>query len=222
MATRKKILQVAVIGLGRFGNSVAKTLIDLGCEVLAIDANMKKVEAIADYVTHAVQAEATDEATLKNLGLSNYDVVVIAVGTNIQASILATLIIKEMGVENIVAKASSSLHQKALKKIGASRVIYPEQESGKKLAYSLMSINLVEYLEITPDYQIAEVIIQGAFDGKTLEEANLSNRFGINVLAIREGEALNVTPKGDDVLKKGDMLVILGKTKDLQNFCENC
>ncbi|MEW5920446.1 MAG: TrkA family potassium uptake protein [Bacillota bacterium] len=222
MANKKKTLQVAVIGLGRFGQSVAKTLTELGCDVLAIDSDMKKVEAVANTVTHAVQADSTDEENLKMLGLQNFDVVVLATGSCIQASILSAIIIKEMGVAQVIAKANSELHSKALEKIGVNKIVYPERDSGIKLAHSLMSMNLVEYLEISPEYQIAEVIIQSTFHGKTLKEADLRNRYGINVLAIRAGDTLNVSPQADDVLHEGDMLVVLGRTKDLKNFCENC
>ena len=219
---KKKVLQVAVIGLGRFGKSVAKTLTELGCDVLAIDSDMKKVEAVSNVVTHSVQADATDEESLRALGLHNFDAVVLATGSFIQASILSALIIKEMGIKQVVAKASSELHRKALEKIGVNKIVYPERDSGIKLAHSMMSMNLVEYLEISSEYQIAEVIIQGAFHGKTLKEADIRNCYGVNVLAIREGDKLNVSPQADDILHEGDMLVVLGNTRDLRNFCENC
>ncbi len=222
MANKKKVLQVAVIGLGRFGQSVAKTLTELGCDVLAIDSDMKRVEAVAKIVTHAVQVDATDEESLKTLGLPNFDAVVLATGKYIQDSILSALIIKEMGVEQVIAKASSELHKKALEKIGVNKVVYPERDSGIKLAHSLMSMNLVEYLEITAEYQVAEIIIQDRFHGKTIKEADLRNRYGVNVLAIRQGEKLNVVPQADDVLHKGDMLVVLGSNKDLIHFSQNC
>jgi trk system potassium uptake protein len=218
---KKKINQIAVIGLGRFGENVAITLTELGCNVLAIDADMNKVENIVDKVTHAVQADGTSKEGLKNLGLNNFDIVVVAIGNSIQASILATLIVKELGVETVIAKVSSELHAKVLEKIGVSRIIFPEKDSGNKLAHSLMSINLVEYLEISPDYGIAEIIIQGKYDGITLRDADLRNRYGLNILAIRNGEKTNISPQAEDLLKKGDMLVLLGHTSDLRRF-DNC
>ena len=223
MANKKKVQQIAVIGLGRFGESVARSLTELGCDVLAIDSDMKRVEAIAKTVTHAVQVDATDEENLKALGLLNFDAVVLATGKYIQDSILSALIIKEMGVKNVIAKASSELHKRALEKIGVSRVVYPERESGVKLAHSLMSLNLVEYLEVTSEYQVAEIIIQDEFHGKTIKEVDLRNRYGVNVLAIRRGrENLNVLPQAEDILHKGDMLVLLGSNKDLKKFSEIC
>lgn len=214
--------QIAVIGLGRFGSNLAITLEELGCEVLAVDKRMDAVQDIANKITHAVQADVNHEDSLKQLGLSNFDVVVIAVGSSVQASILAALIVMESGVEQVVAKASSELHRKALEKIGVSHVVYPEKDSGVKLAYNLMSVNMIDFLEISPDYQIAEIIIQDAFNGKTLKEADLRNRFGLNVLAIRNKDQTNVSPQADDILHKGDMLVVLGNIKDLRNFCQNC
>lgn len=218
----KKERQIAVIGLGRFGSNLAITLEELGCEVMAIDERMDLVQEIANKVTHAAQADVTNEDNLKQLGLSNFDVVVIAIGSSIQSSILAALIVKELGVEQVVAKARSELHRKALIKIGVSQVVYPEKDSGVKLAYNLMSINMIEFLEISPDYQIAEIIIQETYDGRSLKEADLRNRFGLNVLAIRNGDKVNVSPQADDILHKGDMLVVLGNTKDLRNFCQEC
>jgi len=219
---KKKLFQVAVIGLGRFGANVAITLTELGCNVLAMDKDMDKVESIVDKVTHAVQVDGTSEEGLSKLGLSNFDIVVVAIGNSIQGSILATLIVKELGVKTVIAKVSSDLHGKALEKIGVSRIIFPEKDSGIKLAHSLMSINLVEYLEISPDYRIAEIIIQEKFDGKTLRDADLRNRYGLNVLAIRNGEKINISPQAEDLLKKGDMLVLLGSTSDLRRFDDNC
>jgi len=222
VANKKKTFQVAVIGLGRFGSSLATMLTELGGDVLAIDEDMSKVEGIADKVTHAVQADVTCEESLKKLGLSNFDVIVVAIGGSIQSSILASLIVKELGAERVIAKASSELHSKALEKIGVSCIVYPEKESGIKLAHTLMSVNLIEYLEISPDYRIAEVIIRDKYDGKTLREADLRNRFGLNVLAIRRGEKTNISPQAGDKLHKGDILVLLGHNKDLRNFSMSC
>ncbi len=218
----KEERQIAVIGLGRFGFNLAVTLEELGCEVLAVDKQMEAVQEIAGKVTHAVQADVIHEDSLKQLGLTNFDIVVISIGSSVQASILAALVIMELGVQKVVAKASSELHRKALEKIGVSRVVYPEKDSGVKLAYNLMSLNMIEFLEISPDYQIAEIIIEDTYDGKTLQEADLRNRYGLNVLAIRNGDKINVSPQADDILHKGDMLVVLGNTKDLRNFCQNC
>ncbi len=214
--------QIAVIGLGRFGFNLALTLEELGCEVMAVDKKMDLVQDIASKVTHAVQADVNHEESFRQLGLSNFDVVVIAIGSSIQSSILAALVAMEEGAERVVAKASSALHKKALQKIGVSQVVFPEKDSGIKLAYNLMSVNMIEFLDITPDYRVAEIIIQDALAGKTLRETDLRNRFRLNVLAIRSGDKINVSPQADDVLHEGDMVVVLGHTKDLQNFCQTC
>jgi len=214
--------QIAVIGLGRFGFNLAVTLEELGCEVLAVDKKMDLVQNIVSKVTHAVQADVTHEDSFRQLGLGNFDVIVIAIGSSIQSSILAALVAMESDVDQVVAKASSELHRKALQKIGVNHVVYPEKDSGIKLAHNLMSVNMIEFLEITPDYQVAEIIIKDAFAGKTLREADLRNRFGLNVLAIRNGDKINVLPQADDVLHEGAMLVVLGHTKDLRDFCQSC
>jgi len=218
----KTARQIAVIGLGRFGFNLALTLEELGCEVLAVDKRMDVVQDIANKVTHAVQADVNHEDSFRQLGLSNFDVVVIAIGSSIQSSILAALVAMEEGAEQVFAKASSELHKKALQKIGVSHVVFPEKDSGVKLAYNLMSVNMIEFLDITPDYRVAEIIIQESLAGKTLREAELRNRFGLNVLAIRSEDKVNVSPQADDALHKGDMVVVLGHTKDLQRFCQSC
>lgn len=222
MALRDKKSQVAVLGMGRFGTSLAQTLASMGCEVLAVDREIKKVESISNYVTHALQADVTDEENLKELGLRNFDKIVIAIGSHMQDSIIATLIIQELGVKEIIVKASSDLHRKALEKIGVSRVVYPEKDSGIKLAHSIMSMNLIEYLDFSPDYHIAEIIIQDRFDGKTLKQTEIRNKFGVNILAIRSGDNIKISPNGNDVLYKGDLLVVIGKSKDLANFSKFC
>ncbi|MCL6450490.1 MAG: TrkA family potassium uptake protein [Acetobacteraceae bacterium] len=202
--------QFAVIGLGRFGASVATTLCGLGHQVLGIDESEARIQAMVDRLTHVVQADATDEDALRSLGLRNFDAVIVAIGHDLEASTLITLMLKDMGVREVVAKASSDLHGKVLEKIGADRVVYPERDMGVKLAHSLLSPRILDYIELDPNYSIVEMAASGELVGKSLRELNLRARLGINVLAFRRGEAVNVSPGGDDVVQEGDVLVVLG------------
>lgn len=210
--------QFAVIGLGRFGSSVARALAREGYEVLAIDANAQRVQELSETVTHAVAADATDEEALRSLGLRNFDVVVVAIGQDIQASILASLILKDMGVPKLVAKAQSELHGKVLHKIGVDQVIYPERDMGQRLAHQLISPNVIDYLELSSEHSVVEMRASGRMAGRTLRELDIRARFGCNVMAIRSGNAMNVTPRADDRIAEGDVLVVVGRNEDLQEM----
>lgn len=212
--------QFAVIGLGRFGVSVARTLYTMGYEVLAIDKDEEIIQSISDAVTHAVQADATDEVALRSIGLRNFDVAVVAIGADIQSSILITLLCKEMGIPYVVAKAQNDLHAKVLYKIGADRVVFPERDMGMRVAHNLVSSNVLDYIELSPDYSLVEITALPSWENKSLRELNMRVRFGINVMAIKHGNQVNVSPKGDDVIKKGDVLVVIGSADDI-NRLEN-
>ena len=149
--------QYVIIGCGRFGSSVAKTLYKMGHDVLAIDSNEEIVQYISEEVTHAIQADATDERVLKSLGIRNFDVAIITIGSNIQSSIMATLIVKELGVKYVVAKAHNEIHAKLLLKIGADRVVFPERDMGMRVAHNLVSSNILDYIELSPEYSIMEI-----------------------------------------------------------------
>jgi trk system potassium uptake protein TrkA len=217
MATRKRknLRQYVVIGLGRFGTSVAQTLYQMGCEVLAIDSDEEKVQAMASIVTHAVQADATDESAMRALGLRNFDVAIISIG-DIQASILATLVLKEMGINRLVAKALSELHGRVLEKIGADKVIYPERDMGMRVAHNLVSGSIVDYVELAPGYSIIEVLAQGEFTGRTLKELDLRARFGVSIMAIKRGSQVIVAPGADDYIQPGDKLIAMGRDEMLE------
>ncbi|MFZ5755209.1 MAG: potassium channel family protein, partial [Bacillota bacterium] len=178
--------QFAVIGLGRFGTSVAKTLSALGHDVLAIDSSESAVQAVVHDVTHAVQADARDEETLKALGIRNFDVAVVAIGHELEANILITVMLKEMGVKYVVAKAQTALHGKVLERIGADKIIYPEKDMGIRLAHNLVTSNVMDFIELSPGYSIVEIIAPFAYTNKTLGELNLRARFGISVMAIKK------------------------------------
>lgn len=210
--------QFAVIGLGRFGSSVARTLAQAGAEVLAIDSEEERVQELAPIVTHAVQADATDEEALKALGVRNVDVAVVSIGQDMQASIMATLILKELGVKTIVAKALNDLHGKVLAKVGADRVVYPERDMGMRVAHSLISGNFLDYIELAPDYSIVELVAGPEFHHKTLRELGLRARYGINIMAIKRGEEIKVSPGAEDMILEGDVLVAMGEDRQLEKL----
>ncbi|OFI06142.1 Ktr system potassium uptake protein A [Clostridium acetireducens DSM 10703] len=210
--------QFIVIGLGRFGSSVAKTLYALGNDVLAIDSDEDKVQNVADSVTHSIQLDGTDENSLKSLGIGNFDVAVVTIGSDLQASVLVTLIIKELGVKNIIAKANNELHAKVLYKIGADRVILPERDMGVRVAHNLVSTNILDYIELSQDYSIAEIASPSEWYGKTLDELNVRANYGINIVAIKRENDINVSPAAEDTIKPGDIIVAIGSTSELSKL----
>ncbi|MBY9077375.1 TrkA family potassium uptake protein [Paenibacillus sp. HN-1] len=207
--------QYAIIGMGRFGSSIARALSGMGYDVLAIDADEQRVQEISAIVTHAVSADSTDEEALRALGIRNFDVVVVAIGEDIQSSILTTLILKDLGVPVILVKAKSELHGKVLSKIGADKVIYPERDMGTRVAHHLASPNILEYIELSPDYSILEMKAAAAMIGRNLQELDIRAKYRCNVIAIRRGDEMNITPNADDRLTGGDVLVIVGHKDSL-------
>ncbi len=207
--------QFVVIGCGRFGSSLAKTLFDLGYDVMVIDKNPEKIQDISPYVTHAVQADALDETTLKAIGIGNFDVAAVALGTNLEASIMTTLIVKELGVGMVIAKAQNENHGKVLEKLGADRVVHPERDMGVRIARNLVSSNLLDYIEFAPDYGIVEISALKEWEGKTLSELQLPTRYGINVIAIKHTDSINISPAADEVIGADDILVVIGNNQEL-------
>ncbi len=207
--------QFVVIGCGRFGGSVAKALSKLGHDVLAVDCDEKIVQNISEHVTHSVQASGTDEQALHSLGIKNFDVAIISIGTDIQTSILATLIAKEAGIDYIVAKAQGNLHAKVLYKIGADRVVFPEREMGERVAHNLVAHNIIDYIELSKDYSIMELEVPKNWVGKSLLDLDLRVKHGINVMAIKHQEEINISPAAEDALEHDDVLVVIGHVKDL-------
>lgn len=212
--------QFAVIGLGRFGQSVAKALYDLNYDVMAIDLDEERIQDNINSVTHAVTADSTDEVALKSLGIRNFDVVVVAIGQNIQASILTTLILKELGVETVVVKAQNQLHAKVLYKIGATKVIFPERDMGIRVAHNIVTPNILDFIELSEEYSIVEILSSEKMADKTLVELNIRAKFGCNVMAIKNDNNINVAPNAVDKIKKGDIMVVIGHNKDLRKFEE--
>jgi trk system potassium uptake protein TrkA len=208
--------QFVVIGLGRFGTSVAQTLSTLGHDVLAMDKDEHAVQVIMQDVTQAVQADARDEETLRALGVRNFDVAIVAIGDDLEANILITLMLKEMGIPYVVTKAQNALHGKVLEKIGADKIIYPEQDMGFRLANNLVRTNVMDFIELSLDYSIFEIIASSQFVGKNLGELNLRAVYGLNVVAIKQNaDQIVIAPGANAVVKEKDILVVVCNKKAL-------
>lgn len=208
----------AVIGMGRFGTSVALSFSRLGHDVLVIDSDEKKIQDISEQVTHAVQADATNEHALKALAITNFDAVVVGIGIDLQASILTSILLKEMGVKYILARAQTDLHGKVLEKIGVDRVVFPERDMGLRIARSLASTNILDFIDFSPNYSVTEFIAPKKMLGKTLQELGLRAKHGINVIAIRSGDHINISPLADDLIEKEDLLIVIGENKIMEKL----
>lgn len=212
--------QIIVIGCGRFGSSVAKTLTKLGHDVMVIDQNYDIIKDMSEYVAHAVQMDTLDEASFRTIGLRNFDVAVVAIGSNIEASIMATLIAREAGVPIVIAKALTEIHGKLLTKVGADKIIYPERDMGMRVAYGLVTPNILDVIEFSPDYSIIETVALESWEEKSLKDLNLSRQYGMTVIAIKTGEHINIVPSAETVIYHDDVIVILGSNKNLKIISE--
>lgn len=213
--------QFIIIGIGKFGESIATNLCKMGHDVLAVDIDEERVQYIANKVTHAVQADATEEGTLEALGVKHFDGAVVTIGESVQASILITLLCKELGIRHVLAKAQNELHAKVLYKIGADRVVFPERDMGLRVAHSLVSSSYLDYIELTPDYSIVELKAAKDWQGKSLKDLNIRAKYGINIMAIKQDDKVVVSPAADDVIQRDDVLVVIGKAEDINRFQEN-
>ena len=210
--------QYAVIGMGRFGTSVAMTLVKAGQEVLVVDSDEERIQKVAEFFTHAVVLDTTEEASLAAVGIRNFDMVVVAIGHDVQASVLTTLLLKEMGVKHIVAKAANVLHGKMLDKVGADQVVFPERDMGQRIAHNLMSTNIIDYFEVAPDLGIIEVDVKGDLVGKSLFESNLREKYSITVIAIRRNGKISLSPSPGEKLMESDRLILVGDNSGIQRF----
>ncbi|HIG98836.1 TPA: TrkA family potassium uptake protein [Candidatus Woesearchaeota archaeon] len=210
-----------VIGLGKFGTSAALTLAKEGKHVLAIDKDEARINSIKDYVTWARQADSTNKDALVEAGIANCDVVIVAIGEDIDASVLATLNLKEVGVEYVVAKASTEQHGKILSKIGADRVVHPEGDTGKRLAWQLMSSDVLEFIELSPLYAVKEVSVPKQFVNKAIKHLHIGTNFGVLVLAIQRGADRLIVPSTDIRFHAEDKITVVGKTEDIKHFSEH-
>lgn len=211
-----------VIGMGRFGTAIARELTALGQEVLAIDENEEDVQRVAEDVTQVMQGDAQDEAVLRAVGVRNFDCCVVAVGTDMEASILITVMLKELGAKYIVAKARSAVHAKVLERVGADRVVLPESEMGRKLAQRLTHTNVVDFIGVSEEYSILEIHAPKSWVGKSLVQLGVRQKHKINVLAVRHGEngGLDASPKPDAAIAADDLLLIMGENKFVDRVVE--
>ncbi len=211
-----------VIGLGRFGTSVAHTLFQMGYDVLAIDTDEKAVQANLGSVTYSVQGDATNEAILRELGAANFDAAIVAVGSDMQASLMTSVLLATLGVPLIVARAENQLHGDTLLRIGVHKIIYPEHEMGEFLAHSLFNRDILEYMDLTPDFGLSKLRIADSLENFSLRMAGLGggarDKYGMAVIAIRRGKDVTLAPDEDEVLRKGDILVVAARNEQLDRW----
>ncbi len=211
----------AVIGLGRFGSAMSKTLVELGQDVVGIDASEERVQHLADTLPSVLQLNATDERALRNAGIQDVDVAVISIGENIEASLLVVMLVKELGIPRIVAKAVTALHGRILEKLGVDRVIFPERDMAMRVAHSLVVPNVLDYIELSRDFSIIELPAPAEFAGKTLRELQLRPKYGLTLIALKRHRGTNapvttnIAPQADDRIEAGDVLSLLGPNERL-------
>lgn len=204
--------QVLVVGLGRFGSAIARTLCEDGVQVLAIERRMDLVEEMREHITQAVQADSMDRESMQALGVGEFETAFVTIGDDIKASCVTVMLLKEMGVKHVVAKAADDFHGRMLEKLGADKIVFPERDMGKRIAHNLVSGNLLEYIELSPDCSMAEILAEPGWAGKNLAELHLRDRLGINVVAVRSGDKTNPLPTSGTVIQQGDiMLVVAGE-----------
>lgn len=208
----------AVIGLGRFGASIVRELIELEMDVLAVDIDENRVNEYADIATKSAIGDTTDERVLKNLGLGNFDNVIVAIGDNIQSSILTTLLLKDLGVKHVSVKAQNNYHARVLDKIGADMVIHPERDMGKRIAHKLASTSVLDYLELSDEHSIVEIKAQDNLSDQSLLDLDIRAEYGVSVIAIKRNEDIIVSPDPTVNIQRDDILIVIGDDKDLTRF----
>ena len=209
MKTKKK--QFLVIGLGRFGSSLAKALCEMGHEVLAVDRSADAVDDVSPFVTQALQANATDDEVFASLDAGSYDAAIVSIGSNVRDSILISVLCKEAGVPLVLAKAMDDLHAKVLSKVGVDRVIFPERDMGQRVARALVMPKMLELMSLTGDTKVAETTLPEKWENRTLEEINIRRNYGVTILAVRRGEEIVTALRADFRLLPGDTLLMLGE-----------
>lgn len=210
--------QYAVFGLGRFGGSLVKEFYELGVEVLAIDVDQEKVDQYAQFVTYAVQINGIDEAAIKQAGMKNIDHAFVSFGENIESSILTSLLLKEMGIPQVWAKAHNDYHAKVLDKIGVNRVIHPERDMAKRIAHHIVSEKMIDYIELSEDYSMVEIVASDKIHNKSLLDLNIRAKYGCNIVGIQRGKEIIVSPPAEEVIFKGDVLIVMGRNKGIGRF----
>ncbi|KPJ50308.1 hypothetical protein AMJ40_03255 [candidate division TA06 bacterium DG_26] len=222
---------IVVIGLGKFGSAIAETLSNKEHEVMVIDRDEKRVEKLEPLVTQALVLDATDEDALRAAGMKDFDVAIVSVGEDTEASILITMLLKELGVKEVVTKATDQLHAKILKKVGCDRVVFPERDMGQRLAESLMSTKIFDYIELSSTHSLIEIDAPESLEGKTLKETELRSKYGVSAIAVKRKtpiikedgdtefrEVTIIAPSADEEIQKGDRLCLLGRNEDLEKL----
>lgn len=210
--------QCIVIGLGRFGSSVAEHLYTLENDVLAIDIKEENVRYVSSGVTHAIQADIKDDSVLDTLGLDYFDVAVVAIGGDVESSCMAIIALKKHGVKHIIAKAKSTTSGTILKAVGADKVIYPERDMGARVARNIYSPNIIDFLEFSNEYSLAEVVPPSWAIGKSVIELNIRDKYKINIVAIKNGDKINADVTAYTIINENDVLIVIGKDKNIHNF----
>lgn len=220
MARRNKRQEFAVIGLGRFGSSLALTLVDRGFYVLGIDREPEIVQNLSDRITHVVSLDSTNEEALRAIDITSFDTVVVAIGNNFEGNVMTTVALKTLGVRHVVCKCLTERQKTILLRVGADRVVLPEHEAGQRLAWRLAEPRVIDHLDLGPGFSVAEQRVPTAWVGKSLIENDLRRRFGINVLAVRRGSMLTVSPSAEYVLNDDDSLLVIGADENIAEFCD--
>jgi len=212
--------QFVVLGAGRFGSSVSTTLCNLGHDVLVVDKDEELIQQVSLKVTNAVQADSTSEKALKSLGIKDFDAVVLAIGTDVHASIMTAILLVELGANYIVAKAQTELHGRVLEKIGVNRIVFPERDMGQRIAHSLISPSIIDLIEVSDDYSLVEVTAPKEMIGKTLQDLNIRARYGISIIALRHHnvDQANISPQAEDIIEENDIIVAIGENKALKKM----
>ena len=218
MSKKNQKKQYIVFGLGRFGRAIAETLCKDGEEVLGVDRRMDLVEDMRDVLTHAVQMDAMDRDALKALGVQDFDVAFVTMGSDIRASGTIVMSLKELGAKRIIAKAHDEFHGRMLEKLGADQVLFPERDMGRRVAHTLVSGNIIDFLELSSEYSMVEIRPKSEWIGHTLQELSMRSRLGINVVAIRNGDKLNAMPKPGDALREDDVLLAVVSEETLRKL----
>ncbi len=212
--------EFVVLGLGAFGRSVAVALADAGCQVMAVDSDSSKVNEIMDRVTYAVTCDVANVEALQSLGVNNFDGAIVAIGGDIEVSVLVTILAKECGIGYVVAKAQNDLHAKILHKVGADLVVFPEKEAGIRIANNLFGNNLLDAIELSSTFSMAEITVPEEWVGRSLIDLNLRAKRKLNVIGIRRMEHLNINPDAAEPLKAEDVLIMIGKNEELKKLGE--
>lgn len=212
--------EFVVIGLGQFGTNVAKTLANYGATVMAVDTDDRKLELVADLVTHTICADATNPEVVRQLGIQNYDGAIIGMGHDLESNVLITIQLKEIGVPFVMTKASTDLEGRILHKVGADKVIFPDKEMGYRVGNQIMNGNYFEAIELSEKYSIVDIDVPESWVGRTLSGLNIRSRYGVNIVGIRGREEININPAPDDELKADDILIVLGHNTELQKLRE--